>query len=285
MISKRAQFVQQIAEALAVLGPRRAEEELQLLEPLAALSFPDLLKATAGNPLSHHPTVLGHMTEIAAESSFAEADVRRGAAVSLLHDISAVPKITKHMVDRLRVSDTEAAAALELRRREARLLHMREGSALAHRRLLDVNEWLGRVAYDASDITEICELIRIHDSPSIDLPIARRNWLAVSFREADRLWMLTEEGLKVDLERAGKSVEDAGNWIEQAEHNVQRFRDERSLYRAMEPAEGPFCDADTFFRNPAGHAIYLRLYARARDAYGLPTGATDRRSGGTSRAA
>ena len=231
---------------------------------LLALIYEDLRKATIGNPIEHHFKVLDHMVEITVQERRSAPIVARGAALSLLHDVSAVEKITKEMVVDARERSEEEAEALELRRKQNRILHMREGSATAHRMLLDLNEALGRIVFDAEDIDEICEVIRIHDNPSLDIPIARDNWLAMAFREADRLWMVTEEGICADLLRKNKPVEDAA-CLKQLDHNVTRFKDERALYKSPDEK---FVDAETFFRTQSGHAIFVRLRNQAERNYG-----------------
>ena len=118
-----------------------------------------------------------------------------------MHDIAPVDKITKQMIEKARARNPQEAEGLELCRQQNRILHMREGSAMAHRKMLELNDALGRVILDGDDIGAICEVIRIHDNPSLDIILQRRDWLAVAFREADRLWMVTDEGIRADLER------------------------------------------------------------------------------------
>lgn len=256
-----------LASALAPLGAEGAAELSPILHGLLEVAFEDLKRAEVANPMEHHLIVLGHMMAIARAESFSAADIKRAAALALLHDISAVPKITTQMVEEARRRDPAEANALELRRQQNRILHMREGSAMAHRALLDLNERLGGVVFDAQDIDVVCELIRIHDGPSLNVPIPRRNWMAVAFREADRLWMLTPEGIRVDLVRKNKNPDDPRLCREQLEKNVRRFREERCLYHASEPTEGPFCDDETFFRTRKGHAIFRRLYKLGKLQY------------------
>ena len=200
------------------------------------------------------------------------------------------------MVDDERAKDAARGNALELERQQNRILHMREGSAKAHRYLLKLNADLGKVVFDANAIDTVCEVIRIHDNPSLDLCIPRRNWLAVAFREADRLWMLTHLGVLADLARKEDSVKNAQtddafrdefcqayaaqieanetrivnrSYRTQLEKNIRRFREERVLYYPYEPYEGPFCDNQTFFRTATGYAMYKQLRTTAYDRLGI----------------
>jgi hypothetical protein len=195
------------------------------------------------------------MVEITSQEGKSTQTITCGAALALLHDVSAVEKITKQMVDDAREKSESEGDARELRRKQNRILHMREGSAMAHRALLDLNESAGRVVFDAEEMDQICEVIRIHDNPSIGVPIPRQNWLAMAFREADRLWMATEEGICADLERARKPADDAA-YLKQLDRNVSRFREERSLYSSTNER---FIDGETFFRTKSGHALFVHL--------------------------
>jgi hypothetical protein len=244
-----------IEESMAWLDPSSKEQLLSVLTQLLAIIYKNLRKATIGNPMEHHFKVLEHMVEITVREGHSARIIARGAALSLLHDVSAVEKITKEMVANAGKKSQQEAQALDLRRKQNRILHMREGSAIAHRALLDLNEASGKIVFDADDIDAICEVIRIHDNPSLDIPIPRENWLAMAFREADRLWMVTEEGICADLFRKNKSVDDAA-CLEQLDHNVSRFRDERGLYIS---SDDKFVDDETFFRTGSGHAIFIRL--------------------------
>jgi len=255
MMNEYEQCRRGIEDALARLDPSSKEQLFSVLTQLLTIIYRGLRKATIGNPMEHHFKVLEHMVEIAVQEGRSARTITRGAALSLLHDVSAVEKITKEMVANAGKKSQQEAEALDLRRKQNRILHMREGSAIAHRALLDLNEASGRIVFDADDIDAICEVIRIHDNPSLDIPIPRENWLAMAFREADRLWMVTEEGICADLFRKNKSVDDAA-CLEQLDHNISRFRDERVLYTS---SDDKFVDDETFFRTCSGHAIFIRL--------------------------
>ena len=279
-MSDPEKYRRMIDDALAPLGEKRAEEIRPMVWALFAMIYDDLQKAVVGNPVEHHPIVLRHMIEISKGEKSPYIPTEQAVALGLLHDISAVDKITTQMVNQLRQEDTGKGEALELKRQQNRILHMREGAGMAHRRLLHLNESQGRIVFDAEAIDRVCEVIRIHDNPSLDIPIPRANWLAVAFREADRLWMLTHEGILADLTRKKVGTDDPEafrvaydeelksnqqkiaapqSYWKQLESNIERFREERSLYRPVEGIEGPFCDDETFFRTKTGYGIFHRL--------------------------
>jgi hypothetical protein len=260
-MSDAEKYSAMIAKALVPLGEEMADEIRPMVWVLFDMIFPDLLKVKAveGNPIEHHLIVLGHMMEIAAGEESPHITMEQAAALALLHDIAPVEKITTQMVAEARKRAPAEADALEFRRQQNRILHMREGSAIAHRRMLELNVRLGKIVFDAQAIDIVCEVIRIHDNPSLNIPIPRTNWLAVAFREADRLWMITHEGIVTDLKRKNKRPDAPGAYSKQLASNIRRFREERSLYRLIELVEGPFCDDETFFRTKAGYAIYRRL--------------------------
>ena len=161
------QHKQMIADALEVLDKDTARGISPIAEHLFQMIYQDLCEAVLGNPIEHHLIVLRHMLKIAAAEKSPYIPLKQAVALALLHDISAVRKITTQMVDDERAKDAARGNALELERQQNRILHMREGSAKAHRYLLKLNADLGKVVFDANAIDTICEVIRIHDNPSL----------------------------------------------------------------------------------------------------------------------
>lgn len=237
----------------------------EIFRLLFLLSFEDLKRAEVGNPLEHHLIVLRHMVEIVQEENL---NTRNAGAIAILHDIGPVEKIRKADVEARETEDQKRL--LEQRRRQNRTLHMREGSALAQRKLLLLNDYLGRIFYRDEDIEVVCEVIRIHDNPSIDITIPKDNHMAVSFREADRLWMLSDEGFACDLRRDKEGIkgdiDDVTLASKRLDHVIKRYREERNLYSA---ADGPFQDKALFFRTKAGYKIYCRYVQERKSQYGL----------------
>jgi hypothetical protein len=232
---------------------------------LFTLSFDDLKSAEIGNPIEHQVIVLQHMMEIAQDENL---NILVAGAIALLHDIAPVEKIRTADVA-LEVDDSQKNV-LEQKRKQNRILHMREGSEIAYRKLLLVNEYLGSGAFRDEDIDQVCEVIRIHDNPSINIPIPKENIMAVAFREADRLWMLSEVGFFHDIQRDASKTGKQGEINQLAayrlNHVLERYREERKLYSSE---QGPFQDNDLFFRTKAGYRIYCRYLEDRRKQYNL----------------
>jgi predicted NBD/HSP70 family sugar kinase len=256
--------------ALEPIGPERAAKLLPALRRLLMLVYRDYHAARAGNPPDHHLFVLRHIMIIAAGERFSDAELWRVAAIAMLHDVSNVEKITKGMVAELRQIDPNAAAALEVRRKSNRTLHMREGSSKAQRMLLELNESLGEAVSSAEDIEAICDVIRIHDNPSLDIPIPGSNRLAVAFREADRLWMVTIRGVRCDVIRKGKNPEDRELFHNQIDENLTRYREERLFYS---DSEGPFTVEGMFFRTATGGRLLRDLLNEIEAQLGIAVSA------------
>ena len=256
-----------LERALEPLDVTQTAGLLAVLRRLLMLVFADYVEAEAGNPVDHHLFVLRHMVSIACFEKYSDTELLRAAAIAMLHDVAPVEKIPRGRVAELTIRDPKAGEALEVRRKSNRTLHMREGSAMAQKRLLQLNHSFSEVVFSEEDIEVICEVIRIHDNPSIDIPIpttmaglssrmAQIYKLAAAFREADRLWMITIRGVYVDIEREAKSLEDPELFRKQLEANLERFRDERKLYSE---SDGPFQDEEMFFRTAGGYTLLQNL--------------------------
>jgi len=245
-------------QGLAPLGNDVTANLKPIVWALFQMVYKDLEKAIVCNPVEHHLIVLKHMMEIVKGEMSPYIVVEQAAALALLHDIAPVKKITTQMVDQTRHRSTAMGEVFELKRQENRMLHMQEGCVIANLRMIELNERMRKIVFDAQSIQSICEVIRIHDNPSINISIPKTNWLAVAFREADRLWMITPEGIYADLSRQQKS-NNMEAYRKQLDANLERFREERLLYRSIESIEGPFCDDATFFRTKTGYSLYRRL--------------------------
>ena len=229
---------------------------------LFVLIFPELSgeQALKENPVEHHLFVTENVIRIAGAE---QLNLRQEAAAGLLHDIAPVGKISKTQLKELKKTfDNETNPERKLQyERDLQLLddlqygfrtlHMRKGSAIANERLLEVNQALGRAAFDRHDVEQVCDLISIHDSPSILRAIPGDNRAAVCFREADRLWMVSEEGVLADLRREAAEVSEDAK-LDRAKKNQIRYKEEkRDCY-----AGDPTCINDTFFRTQTGYEVY-----------------------------
>lgn len=232
---------------------------------LFLLSFDDLKAAELGNPLIHHLIVLEHMITIAQEENL---NLLQAGAIALLHDIAPVKKIRK--ADLIIDNSLKDKKSFDEQRKQHRILHMREGSVLAKKKIILLNEYLGKNLYTDNDLEIVCNVIGIHDNPSIDIPIPKDNCIAVAFREADRLWMLSDEGfncdLQRDLENISKISDNEALASKRLKHIISRFQEERELYDSI---DGSFQNDSLFFRTKSGYQIYLNYLQERKKQYGI----------------
>ena len=89
---------QMVSKALDLLDSETAGRFAHIAKELFATIYDDLTTAISGNPIDHHPVVLDHMLQIATGVKSPFIVPEQAAALALLHDISAVRKITTQMV-------------------------------------------------------------------------------------------------------------------------------------------------------------------------------------------
>lgn len=257
-----------ITEGLKTLSPAWGAEREGLVRDLdalfeAALTCENLLHNDAENPIWHHTKVLNLMIEIAAGQGYDWVETRRAAAIAILHDVHPVPKITREMRDRAK-KDPALKRLLDMENCRNRIWHMGIGSSKARGILEKLVEETGAAVLTRQDIAPICDIIAVHDCPSIDIGLPSECWLAVAFREADRLWMLTTEGIRADIMRKAKSSK--GNkkanslsaCLAQLDSNLDSWKKERKrAYPKAKPKD--FRPCSTILRTPSGYQIYKRL--------------------------
>jgi len=258
-----AQRQQLVTDALAPFAGSADYSELRTLTDRLfdmALNPDQLLHDDVDNPPIHHTTVLAHMMEIAKGLSdrgkFDWKQVKQAAAIAILHDICPVARVTKEMIDKAPEKDRPA---LQKKRKESVPVHMSEGAKMARAKLVELNRQMP--AFSADDIDAICDIIAIHDAPKLNIKMPRDNLMAIAFREADRLWMVTPAGVRSDLVRKPKKdpfvdPDDPDAQLAQVKHSIERFKEERTIYDKN--VDGPFQDDQTFFRTEEGFSIYRR---------------------------
>lgn len=242
-----------LSAGLAPLAADRRAALFPILDALfvSILTGEELLHPDAGNPLDHHTTVLNHALSIALGEGFDRDDIRRIAAIAILHDNWPANRIPRTLRNAAGTPAERAYRdALNVQHRSD---HMKKGSANARRRLLELNARRPTTVFTDEDIDLICGVIAIHDNPSINRTIPRANRLAMAFREADRLWMQSPAGVRADLVREGNESPTPQECLARANQNLDSYRAERALY----PPDEPFCDAEHLFRTPAGYALFV----------------------------
>lgn len=243
-------------DALSPLDSAERDKLFAALDVLfeSVLTADALLHEDVDNPIEHHTTVLKQMMTVAKGEGFSWDEIRRASAIAILHDMQPSPKVTREM--RAAANTPEQKAELELKNVQNRIGHMGIGSDRAQEKLIGANWELGQTFFTKEDAEVICAVIAIHDIPSIDLPIPGNACMAVAFREADRLWMQTETGVRADLARKGIDNPTTQQCIDQATKNLDSYRKERALYDSQ--AE-EFHDTETFFRTRTGYNIFTQL--------------------------
>lgn len=199
-------------------------------------------------------------------------------AAALLHDIgfARVPLgVRRITIGEIRaIQDPYKRERMRQEAVEIRLEHMKYGAKIA-------SEILPRYFSNESFIYAVGRLIGIHDNPTIaelqDEPSEKKKWLfgdpmgplekqlltwVPILREADRLWMLTADGIIADLARSSK--EKRRTAAEQLVHNAQRHVEEGQLYREVFPdccERFGIAEGDPFYRTNTGKRYFRALPA------------------------
>ena len=227
----------------AFLGATGRPELTSLVRRLFHLVLTDLIESHTVSPVHHVTRVARNMAEILHGEGADAEEWRRGLAAALLHDVALGRtgegrKIRKAEIEKLPPDEREAEIQAAI---ESRQSHMKVGAGIAARALQAYNAIHG-ATFSQSDIEEVALLIRIHDNPSIQEYDSLRtrpsgiNWLFDSghrlmkfLREADRLFMVSFDGVEVDLERDGVSST-AATRLARLAVNIRRHREEATLY-------------------------------------------------------
>ena len=204
--------------------------------------------------------------------------------------------------DRRKQMEKEKRSKKEIKEEEKKLIaeadiyrraHMNEGAKIAGRLIAELNDRILKKKnrrIDNVGIREIEQCIKIHDVPSIaegytklgktipySLLIPFKNGpgddrtlpdfsdLANMLREADRLWMVSREGLEKDLFDDLKK-EGTTYAFEKLKHNCRRFKEEYDLYKkakSITPKHLARFKGGTLFRNSAAFGLF-RCYVSER---------------------
>jgi len=185
-----------------------------------------------------------------------------------------------------KVIDQEIKKAIDSRQE-----HMIAGSRIANELLLDPKfEKFFSKEKGENDIEAIRHLIEIHDNASIqEYEMLREEWykkiglvgeferklwlydvndeLMKYLREADRLWMVTEDGIEVDLDRDSKDPTKV-DIIKRIKGNIERHKEEVGLHvkvlKEDEVKQYGFYDG-YLYRTATGYRIFRESIARLED--------------------
>ncbi len=270
----------------------RSQADLKkLLRQLGQMAFPLFVAGIDANPVHHNFQTIENMLLILLEEDSSDYQLIKNAAIlALLHDIGngfVAPNLKKIKSSDIKDRRKELASlnkskdeidkelsTLIQQAQDFRKAHMKIGAIIAR----DLLSALNHDIVTPDDINAIADCIEQHDNPSIaelrqeigmsygrsDL-IPLDNPLACLLREADRLWMVSREGLEKDLFddlRKGKRPDPCAKLF----YNVGRFRDEYKLYAAahfFSVVEKNGFQHETLFRTKGGFAVCKR-YVRER---------------------
>ncbi len=265
-------------------APYSTDEILDVTNTLQAVfgaATPHFIAGRSHNPISHHTQVLDNMVRICLGQHPTYRQFKSAAAAALLHDIgNAACRRTKiktdQVLDAFRNNPQKGAAAAS----EAisfRLEHMDLGPELA-RSVLE--PYTGDEEFSDADVHFICRAITVHDYPSIAMllkylgdnteialgyepedflltfdssPFGR---LIQQLREADRLFMLTEQGVIKDLRDANAELT-GDNVLARLEASAGKHIEEFELYKNASRADG-FLHG-TLYRTHVGYEMFVEL--------------------------
>lgn len=274
---------------------KKEQKQLKsVLTRLGQMAFPDLLTGTAANPVHHNFQTVENILLILSLDGSRKYQrfkyYKKAAILALLHDIGngfVDPSLKKlkssDITDRrnelVRQGKTKKQIDQEINPliRQAskyREAHMKEGAKIADKLLRKANA--SHNILKPTEIAEIVKLIRLHDNPSIveyysdskrpytkGKLIPLRNHLAYILREADRLWMVSKEGLEKDLFDDLRKDKQPDPFAK-LRHNVKRFKDEYQLYtkaNGITAYDLKGFQHETLFRTKGGFAL-CKQYVR-----------------------
>lgn len=241
---------------------------VSLLRLLWPEILPPLIKGSDVSPVHHIAWVVRFMAQIATRELNA-IDRRRSVLAALFHDVGIgdclLPKVSEASLRRAAPDELPALRALGIRSRQE---HMEFGVIRA-RALL---ERFGGSLFSPADVETILETIGTHDNSKIPLmdDVADRTWLLTPdpadwvkqcHWEADALWMLTMEGVAVDLDRDGTPWSPLA-FQARRDFNLSLHRKIVDIYRAAYPSEDyqrfGFHEG-TLYRSATGWALAQKL--------------------------
>ena len=264
--------------------PYSAEEVRELRGMLPSVfwaSLPHFVEGREQNPIHHNTQVLDNMVQIGLGERPPYREFRNAVLLALLHDIgNAVCRRQKFKTDEVVAAlqkDVQEGTRTALKAIAFRLEHMNYGPELA-RDVLKPFVSQGKLGDD--DVHLMGRAISVHDYPSIEkvlkdladktqttlgykpgdflLPFDSSPFgrLIVWLREADRLFMLSEQGVIKDL-RDGRKDVTACNVLAKLESNAKKHEDEFKLYERADRAEG--FRGKTLYRTGTGYEMFIEF--------------------------
>ena len=253
-------------------------------------ALPCFVEGASRNPIHHSTQVLDNMVQIALGEQLEYREFRISVVLALLHDIgnavSQREKVkTDQVKDALKAGHPEEAKQLAFKAISFRLEHMDRAPEL----IADVtNSLIEGDALGSDDLHLICRAVLVHDYPSIEEVLSDLRAMGVDtayspgdfllpldssifgrlierLREADRLFMVTEQGVLKDLRDANKK-KTARNALDKLRSNVEKHKKEFLLYERVGKSGG-FID-HTLYRTKIGYSKFLEFQKSLEDKWG-----------------
>ena len=277
----------------AVLASGQKSQLEEALEALFWRALPYFRMRPDANPVHHHTQVLDNMVGITLgelPDGFDSRMLLSAYVLGLLHDIGngicERQKITTDETDAImdqarecpdpahRETLEQEAVRIALQAIAFRLEHMDKGPAL----IRDVTrDLVNRGFIQDSAVHVICRAVVIHDYPTIEdlmknlrtsgldtgfapgdflLPLDKTPFgkLTAFLREADRLWMVTDQGVLKDLRDGGLDPTEE-NIRNERESNARKHRKEYGLYQDVGRSDG-FIE-QTLYRTKTGYGMFV----------------------------
>ncbi|GEM_PF-4460887 len=250
-----------------------------LLEDLFKRALPYFEQGAKSNPMSHNTQALNNMVKIAIGEEFSYRKFTVACIAALLHDVGNAfctkRKVTPAEIYReLSAGNIDKVKALVEEVNAYRIEHMEKGAELLE---IFLKPLIEADIISAKDVTDICSVVRVHDYPYIErflrdlyehraavdyVPGAylfrfgesQASWLMEALRDADRLYMMTYQGVVKDLIFDNQPVTPE-NIMRQLQINIKIHIDEFVLYQEAAMDDGGFM-AHTSYRTPTAYHIF-----------------------------
>lgn len=225
---------------------QNSDELVGFLERLVEESYSYLVAGMETNPLHHSFQVLENMIKALKYELLKNTPmIKEFIALALLHDIGdAEASGTKIKTSDIKDAIKEGKPEVEIQGMvqqaiDFRKEHMEKGAQIARRFIFK---------YLEETIAEsICKVIGEHDFPTIAfhldefgqyseehfekyLFLLPDHHSAIILREADRLWMISPEGIEKDIMDSILNNKSPKSPQEKLAYNLERFDEERALY-------------------------------------------------------
>ena len=272
-----------------VYSTEQVREITDILPSVFWAALPRFVQGREQNPIYHNTQVLDNMVQIGLGEHPPYREFRNAVLLALLHDIgNAVSRRPKFKTDEVVAAfqrDTQEGIDTALKAVAFRLEHIDYGPELAREVLSSVVRQ-GRLGDD--DVHLIGRAIAVHDYPSIETvlkELAEKAKASVGYspgdfllpfdnspfgrlmlwlREADRLFMVSEQGVMKDLLDADKEPT-AENILSKLGSNARKHAEEYKLYGRVNRADG--FQGETLYRTTTGHGLFLDFQKGLRDKW------------------